>query len=329
MVIANRPVRVVFFGTPEFAIPTLELLHARSFAEGGILRCDILCVVTQEDKPRGRGLKVAPPPVKVFAEKVGLPVFQPHRIRSPEAVAFIRSLEPDVLVLAAYGQLIPGELLKFPLGALNVHPSLLPRYRGAAPIQRTVLSGDEVTGVTIMLMDEGMDTGPILAQRSLRVGECETAGSLHDRLARLGGELLVETLEKWIKGLIEPRNQDDALASYAPPLSKDEAIIDWSSSGFRISCQIRAFDPHPGAVTFWKGKRIKCFGASNPRPLDSPGEPGQVLALENSRVWVRAGDNTAVPVGVLQLEGRRRLGADEFVRGVPDFLGSVLGGMRP
>ncbi|SFM65376.1 methionyl-tRNA formyltransferase [Thermodesulforhabdus norvegica] len=328
MVAVGRAVRIVFCGTPEFAVPTLEALYARSIKTENTPRFEILCVVTREDRPRGRGLKLTPPPVKVFAEKVGLPIFQPGRIRSPEAVNFIRSLAPDVLVVAAYGQLIPEELLKFPLGALNVHPSLLPRFRGAAPIQRAILSGDEVTGVTIMLMDEGMDTGPILAQKVVGVGECETAGSLHDRLALMGGELLVETLEKWVKGEVEPREQDEGVATYAPPISKDETIISWFEPGYLVSRRIRAFDPLPGAVTFWRGKRVKCFGASRPRPVNFNVEPGKVIEVANSVAWICAGDGTAVPVRFFQLEGRRRLGAEEFARGLPEFVGSVLGEMR-
>lgn len=312
-------VRIVFCGTPEFAIPSLEALYTCSW-------CDLVCVVTGRDKPKGRGLKLQSPPVKVRAEELGLRVFQPERIRSSDSIDYIKSLNPDVLVVVAYGQFIPRDLLySFRLGAVNVHPSLLPKYRGAAPIQRAILAGEDRTGVTVMLIDDGMDSGPILAMEKVEIGHCESAGALHDRLAHMGAELLVKTLEEWSVGEVVPIPQDDALATYALPIQRNETIIDWNNSAAFVSRQIRAYDPFPGAVTFWKGRRLKCFGTSRPKIVPVTDRPGKVIEVNSSYALIQAGDGAAVPVGFFQLEGRRCLRVDEFIRGVPNFVGSVLG----
>lgn len=314
--VTAEPVRVIFCGTPDFAVPSLEELH-RSGA-------DILEVVTQPDRPKGRGRKPSPPPVKTAAERFGLPVFQPERIRDPEVIRRLTSRNAHCLVLVAYGQLLPKSLLDaFPLGALNVHPSLLPKYRGAAPIQRAILNGDTETGVCIMVMDEGMDTGPVLAMSSVPIRHEDTFGTLHDTLAREGARLLCRTLEAWRHGLCEPVAQDSSRAVLAPPVQKQEAHVDWRQSAVSVWCRIRAFDPWPGAYGYHGSHRIKFFNAR----LSSfavEGSPGEVLGLSREGLLVRAGDGRAVFVGALQLEGRKVVPAEAFLRGYDLRAGSVF-----
>ncbi|QCQ22255.1 methionyl-tRNA formyltransferase [Desulfoglaeba alkanexedens] len=308
--------RLLFLGTPDFACPYLEKL-----VEAG---APVPLVVTQPDRPRGRGKIPTPPPVKVLAETLGLKVYQPEKIRSPEVVAYLTSFGADCLVLVAYGQLLPKRLLDaFPLGAVNAHPSLLPRHRGAAPIQRTLLAGETVTGVSIMLMDAGMDTGPVLARKKVPIGDTETFGSLHDRLAQVGAELLVETLAAWHAKKIQPEPQDNRLATAAPPIHKDELIIAWQDPASAIVNRIRAFDPWPGAVTRHAGKRLKCFSAGL-LPWKSEGRAGEVLGATEAGLVVLAGDGQALTIGDLQLEGKRVLEAGAFLRGYPIPRGSRL-----
>ncbi len=314
--VTAEPVRVVFCGTPNFAVPTLEELH-RSGA-------DILMVVTQPDRPKGRGRKTSPPPVKTAAERLGLPVLQPERIRDPEVIRTLTALQAHCLVLAAYGQLLPKSLLDaFPLGALNVHPSLLPKYRGAAPIQRAILNGDTETGVCIMLMDEGMDTGPVLAVESVPIRPEDTFGTLHDTLARHGARLLCRTLDAWRHGRCRPVPQDSSRAVPAPPVQKEEAHVDWSLPAASVWCRIRAFDPWPGAYGFHGSQRIKFFDARM-SSFVTEGPPGEVLGLSRDGLLVRAGDGTAVVLGTLQLEGRKPVPAEAFLRGHDLPSGSVF-----
>ncbi|SMC22372.1 methionyl-tRNA formyltransferase [Desulfacinum hydrothermale DSM 13146] len=299
--------RLVFLGTPDFAVPTLEELAKRG--------ADIALVVTQPDRPKGRGRKPAPSPVKIAAQRLGLSVYQPERIRHPEAVERLLSLDAQCLVLVAYGQLLPKALLEgFPLGALNVHPSLLPKYRGAAPIQRALMNGEEETGVSIMLMDEGMDTGPVLAVQRVPIQPEDTAGTLHDRLAALGAELMCRTLAQWNAGRCRPMAQDDHLACPAPPIQKGEIRVDWGRPAQQVANQIRALDPWPGAYTTHRGKRLKLFRA-RPSQLNVSGRPGEVLGECEDGLLVAAGDGKAVLIGRLQGEGKRALDAQEFLRG--------------
>ncbi|MEJ5349264.1 MAG: methionyl-tRNA formyltransferase [Desulfosoma sp.] len=312
----GNPVRVVFCGTPEFAVPTLLRLHERGV--------HIVQVVTQPDRPKGRGQKPAPSPVKITADRLGLPVMQPHRIRDMETVRDLTSLQAQALVLVAYGQILPKSLLEgFPFGALNVHPSLLPKYRGAAPIQRAVLHGEKETGVSIMLMTEGLDTGPVLAVERVPIGELDTFGTLHDTLARVGAELLCRTLEAWIHGACRPVPQDDTQAVLAPPIQKHELHIPWQESAASVSCRIRAFDPWPGAFSYHGGKRIKFFNARL-TAHSAEGLPGEVLGLSQDGLLVRAGDGVAVAIGTLQMEGRKPVPAEAFLRGYDLPLGSVF-----
>jgi methionyl-tRNA formyltransferase len=307
---------LVFLGTPDFALPSLRMLADE--------HADIRLVVTQPDQAQGRGRKVAPPPIKALAEKLDIPVFQPQRLRAPEAVGRIGTVNAECLVVVAYGQLLPQELLDIaPLGAINVHASMLPRYRGAAPIQRALMAGELATGISVMLLDSGMDTGPILKLQEVAIQEGDTGGSVHNKLAILGAELLVETLTQWKAGTITPMFQDAAQASYAPPIRKEEHRIGWIREAKRIVWQIRALDPWPGAHCQYLGKRIKCFDAAL-LPLKGDGRAGEILGLAGTGLVVLGGDQQALCIGALQMEGHRRLSADAFVCGHEMPQGTVL-----
>lgn len=309
--------RVVFMGTPEFAVPTLRaLLDHPDFAVVG--------VVTQPDRPAGRGQEAHPSPVKRVAMAAGVPVFQPEKLRTPEAFTQLRAWAPDLIIVAAFGQILRQNVLDLPpKGCINVHASLLPRWRGAAPIPAAIRAGDAQSGITIMQMDAGMDTGPILAQRSIPLDPRETGQSLHDKLALLGGELLLETLPAYLAGQIRPRPQpeDPTLITYAPPLKKEEGLIDWTRSAAEIDRLVLAFTPWPGTFTYWNGRLLKVLSGT---PADGALEPGRV---------VRQGTGLAVGTGAgvfvverLQLEGRKAVSAEEFVRGQPAIVGAILGG---
>ncbi|MFO7982719.1 MAG: methionyl-tRNA formyltransferase [Desulfuromonadales bacterium] len=299
-----REIRTVFMGTPDFALETLKGL-----IEAGV---DLCAVYTQPDRPSGRGRKLTPPPVKVLAEQHDIPVFQPPKLRAPEAVEQLRELEPDLIVVVAFGQILPKSVLEIPeYGCINVHASLLPRYRGAAPINKAIIDGEESTGITTMLMDEGLDTGDMLVRKSLAIGPEETAGELHHRLALLGRETMVETLARLCAGTLEPEPQDDEKSSYAPMLKKEDGRIDWSRSAEEIHNQVRGLDPWPGAYTKLEGKDIKLFGTS---PLEGSGEPGTVLSADSEGVRIACGEGVLL-CRELQLPGRKRLPTADFVRG--------------
>ena len=240
-------------GSPEFALPTLRRL-AQTYPVVG--------VVTQPDRPSGRGRKLTPPPVKLLALELGLPVIQPERLRHPDAMQTLREWQPDLIIVAAFGQILRQEVLDLPhYGCINVHASLLPRWRGAAPIQAAILHGDAETGVSIMRMDAGVDTGPILSQRSIAITPDDTAGSLSQKLAGLGAELLIETLPAYLEGTLQPQPQDDALATYAPMLKKEEGLLDFTQTAFQLERVVRAFNPKPGAYTFYQGQILKVHRA--------------------------------------------------------------------
>lgn len=315
-IIATDFPSLIFMGTPDFAVPSLTKL-----IDAGVT---VRLVVTQPDRPSGRGLKPGSSPVKITAEKFGVPVFQPPKVRGAEPIERIRSYGAECAVVVAFGQILPQAFLDcFPLGVLNVHASLLPLYRGAAPIHRAILAGERSTGVSIMLLDAGMDTGPVFSQRAIPVSERDTFGVVHDRLAEMGADLLIETLEAWGKGLISPLPQENEAASYAPPLKKEELRVAWGLSARRIVDVIRAFDPWPGAFGFLQGKRVKFFGASI-RDLRVEGEPGTIVGQMMKELAVVAGDGQVLSVAGLQMEGQRRMSADEFLRGRPMAVGSRL-----
>jgi methionyl-tRNA formyltransferase len=301
--------RIVFFGTPEFAVPSL-----RALVQAGER---VVGVVTQPDKPAGRGQKPTPPPVKLVAQELQLPVLQPSKVRdNPELFAALRAWRPDVIVVAAYGKILPREILEIPPhGCINVHASLLPKYRGAAPIQWALLNGEQVTGITIMLMSEEMDAGPVLLQRSVFIEPEETCGELQARLAREGAECLVEALRAWHAGRLTPQPQDSSQVTFAPALRKEQALIDWNQSADAISRIVRAFAPNPGAFFLWQGKRVKVYRARALEDAGSEGTlPGTVLEVEPRLVVAcRVG---ALELIEVQLEGRRKSAGSAFARGV-------------
>lgn len=300
--------RVVFFGTPEFAIASLKALRKAGH--------DILLVVSREDKPAGRNLLMTTPAVADFARAVGLPVMQAEKLGNDEVVQQFRRLGFDVGVVVAFGRFIPSKLLRIPpYGFVNVHPSLLPRHRGPAPIQWAIYSGDKETGVTTMLLDEGMDTGPILLQRATPIHPKEHAPQLEARLALLGAELLVATLKGLEDTSLKPKPQDPSQATVTPKLERKMGRVDWSFPAEELVRRCRAFDPWPGLFCNFRGGRLKIHGLEigESRPGDEP--PGTVLAVGKMGIEVRAGKQTTVILTELQREGRRRLPADAFILG--------------
>lgn len=307
--------RLMFMGTPQFAVPSLKAVAEQY---------DIVAVVTQPDRPASRGRKPTAPPVKKAAVALGLPVLQPETLRDEEVVGKLGELAPRVIVVAAYGQILRPEVLAIPpAGIINVHPSLLPKYRGASPIAGALLAGEEETGVTIMLMDEGMDTGPILAQKATEIRPEDTTGSLEDRLANLGAELLVDTLSRWLDGLIDALPQDDSEATYTRLISKDEAVIDWSLPALELWHRVRAYNPRPGARTSWEGSLLKVLRAHPDVQWRGSEEPGRVLELPNGTA-VATGQG-ALFLDEVQLAGRRAMTIQDFTRGQREFVGSLLG----
>lgn len=308
--------RLVFMGTPRFAVPILEALLASPY--------QVVAVYTQPDRPGGRGRRLVPPPVKETALGHNVPVVQPRRLKTADELAHLRSLESDVLVVAAYGQILPQGVLDIaPRGAINVHPSLLPRHRGPSPIASAILSGDEVTGVSIMLMDAGTDTGPVLSHQAVKIEPQDTTGTLSERLARLGAELLLETLPLWLEGAIVPQPQDNVQATSSHMIHKEEGHIHWHRPASQIWRQVRAFQPWPGAYAFWKGELLKIIAAT-PLLGREVAEPGAVVALEKPYLVGVQTEDGVLALGLLQREGRKVMTAEEFIRGQRDFIGSVL-----
>lgn len=307
---------LVFLGTPDFAVRSLRKLID--------CKAGVRLVITQPDQPSGRGLKVHESPVKTLAFDAGIPVYQPNRINDDEVIEKIRSCGAECAVVVAFGQIVPQSFLDtFPLGTLNLHGSLLPRYRGAAPIQRAILAGEGVTGISIMLLDAGMDTGPVLSQKEIALGPADTFGEVYETLATEGAELLANTLRDWTAGRLAARKQDDALATLAPPIQKEELRIDWKSPAKNIINKIRAFDPAPGAWCMLGGKRVKCFGASS-FSWDSKGAGGEVAGIAECGLIVAGSCGRSLCIGELQMEGQRRMRAYEFTRGRPISRGSFL-----
>ena len=307
------PLRIVFMGSPEFAVPTLRVVSALE---------NVVGVVTQPDKPAGRGQKVAWPSVKRYAIERGLPVLQPKRARDPELVDALRALAPDVAVVVAYGKILPQAVLDVPrLGCLNVHGSLLPRYRGAAPVQWAVINGDAETGVTIMRLDAGMDTGPMLLWRALKIGDDETSGALAARLAGIGAEVMAVALGRLKAGALVETPQDDTLATMAPMLRKELGNLDFTWPAERLRNLVRGVDPWPGAHTYLDGELLKVWGA---RRAPGKGQPGEVLGVEPEGLVVACGEGS-LSFAELQLAGRKRLPAAAFVAGRPIAPGTRLG----
>lgn len=299
---ATQP-RIVFMGSPEFAVPTLQAL-AEAYPVVG--------VVTQPDKPAGRGRKPTPPPVKRIAEALGLPVMQPRRLRAPEAYEQLAAWQPDLIVVAAYGQILRPNVLALPrYGCINVHASLLPRWRGASPIQHAILHGDAETGITIMLMDEGMDTGPILTQEALPIAPDDTAGTLSPKLSALGARLLLETLPGYLAGDIQPRPQPEEGVTYAPLLKKEDGRLDFTEPAAALARRVRAFNPWPGTFTEWQGKLLKIHRA-HAAPQPSPGA-GERLVVEG-RPAIGTGEGVLV-LDEVQPAGKKPMPGEVFLRG--------------
>lgn len=307
--------RIIFMGTPDFAVPTLEAL-----VTGGH---EVIAAVTQPDKPKGRGKAVLMTPVKEKALEYGIPVYQPVKAREPEFIEVLKSLEPEVIVVVAFGQILPKEILEIPrYGCVNVHASLLPKYRGAAPIQWAVIDGEEESGVTTMQMDEGLDTGDILEMEKIRLEEKETGGSLFDKLSRLGGKLILSTLSGLENGTVVPKKQGETTTPYAKMLKKTMGEIDWNMEAAAIERLIRGLNPWPSAYTSCNGKTLKIW-AADVLPGGQGEEPGRVRAGKDS-LLVETGSGL-LSITELQLEGKKRMDTASFLRGfsIPD--GTVLG----
>ena len=324
--------RIIFIGTPDFSAIILEKLCESEFKP--------TLVVTAPDKPVGRGQTLTPPPVKMTAQKYKIPVLQPEKILPPtknSAGGEILNSKPDLIIVAAYGQILPKEILDIPKrGSLNVHPSLLPKYRGASPIQYAILNGEKKTGVTIILMDEKMDRGPILNQRALEIEKDETATTLYQKLANLGASLLMETIPKWMQGMIKSHPQDDSQATYTTILTREDGRINWKKTAQDLEREIRAFDYWPGSFTFWQKRdgtmvRMKVLKA---RILKSTGgityPTGKTLVAPQNEICIQCrkgflgGGGDFLVIERLQPEGKKEIGAEEFLRGYPDFIGTIL-----
>ena len=313
---------VLFMGTPDFAVPSLNaLLAAPNYRVVG--------VVTQPDRPAGRGHALQASSVKRAALAVGITVLQPEKLRAPGVYEQLPALKPDVIVVAAFGQILRQNVLDLPrFGCVNVHASLLPRWRGAAPIQAAIRAGDMHSGITIMKIEAGLDTGPMLAARAIPIASDDTGQTLHDKLAALGAPLLIETLDSYLAGHITPQPQDNALSTYAPMLTKDDGRIDWSQTAAEIARQVRAYDPWPGTFTAWDGQSLKILGGS---PLlneyTNPTDSGRVITITHHQ---RAAIAVGTADGLFQLErvqlaGRSAVEIDAFVLGHPTFLDAHLG----
>ncbi|HEY51388.1 MAG TPA: methionyl-tRNA formyltransferase [Dehalococcoidia bacterium] len=309
--------RVLFMGTPEFAVPPLEKLVQGHYP--------VVAVYTQPDKLGGRGRSLVMSPVKKAGLSAGLPVVQPTSLKDSETVQQLAGFRPEVIVLAAFGQILPGPVLDIPrYGCLNIHPSLLPRYRGPSPVAAAILAGDEVTGVTMMLMDRGLDTGPILTQEKVAISPSDTTGSLSARLSHMAAETLPDVLVRWTAGEITPRPQDEARATYCAAIKKEDGEIDWQLSAEDIWRRVRAYQPWPGAYTSWRDRRLEIIEAVA-LPAEGGLKTGQVVALPCGGAGFGVGTGDGI-LGVIkvQLQGKRAMLAADFLRGQRQLVGSVL-----
>ncbi|OPX84214.1 MAG: Methionyl-tRNA formyltransferase [Pelotomaculum sp. PtaB.Bin104] len=311
--------RVIFMGTPDFAVPSL-----RALVESGHT---VQAVVTQPDRPKGRGKKEAPPPVKEEAQALGLPVLQPLKVKDQDFIKSLQGFSPEIIVVVAYGQILPRDILLLPeYGCVNVHASLLPKYRGAAPVHWAVINGEQETGITTMFMDEGLDTGDIILQENTPVSDKDTVGTIHDRLAEMGARLLSKTLDL-IERAQAPRTPQGDQSSYAPMITGADELIQWNKPARDIFNHIRGMDPWPGARTFLGGKRLKIWRAhvieENQAQEYPHSEPGQILGTGREGLTVLTGKGIIV-IDELQLQGAKRMMTADFLRGTPGILGSVL-----
>jgi methionyl-tRNA formyltransferase len=306
--------RIVFMGSPVFAVPSLERLVLDNY--------QVAAVYTQPDRPAGRGRALVPPPVKVAALKMGLTVVQPEKLKTEGVITQLGEFKPDVIVVCAYGQILPNAVLDMPpYHCLNVHFSLLPRHRGASPVVSTLLAGDEFAGVSVMIVTPKLDTGPVLSRAAITILPQDNAGTLTEKLALVGADLLMETLTGWLRGEMEPLPQDDSQATYFSQMKKEAGEIDWKLPALTIWRQVRAYNPWPGCYTTWRGKQLKIIEAEA-LPDESALEAGRVMDLPG-RLGIGTGRGV-LNVLKLQLQGRRAVSAAEFLRGQRDFLGEKL-----
>lgn len=306
--------KIIFMGTPDFAAASLEALIAS--------RHEIQAVVTQPDKPKGRKGELTPSPVKVIAKREGIKVYQPLKVRDEEFVKTLRAYNPDVMVVVAFGQIIPLSILKMPkYGCVNIHGSLLPKYRGAAPIQWAVLDGEKETGITTILMDEGIDTGDILLKKTIKIDTDETSGSLFDKLMALGAETILETLDELEKGNLTPTKQGESPTAYAKMLTKAMGLIDFTKPAKELDCFVRGMDPWPSAYTLLSGKTLKLWKV---RAVEGSGKAGSVIDIGKESFTIACGEG-AIEVLEVQLEGKKRMSAGDFLKGSTLNIGQELG----
>ncbi|MBG9450239.1 methionyl-tRNA formyltransferase [Cytobacillus firmus] len=299
--------KIVFMGTPDFSVPVLKQIIDDGY--------EVIGVVTQPDRPVGRKKVLTPPPVKVEAEKQGIPVYQPEKIRQPDELEKVLALKPDLVVTAAFGQILPKELLDAPkYGCINVHASLLPELRGGAPIHYSILQGKEKTGITIMYMAEKLDAGDILTQVEVPITETDTVGTLHDKLSEAGSKLLSETLPKLLNGELNPIKQNEEEATFAYNIKREQEKIDWSKTGEEIYNHIRGLNPWPVAYTTFDGKVVKIWNSKKVKHAKSE-EPGTIIRLEEDGIVVASGNDTAVKITELQPSGKKKMPAEQFLRG--------------
>ena len=305
---------IVFMGTPEFAVPCLERLISDGHNVKGVF--------TQPDKPKGRGHKMQFPPVKECAVDAGIPVYQPLKMKDGEAISILENLNPELIIVVAYGKILPKEILDYPkYGCINMHASILPRYRGAAPIQWSVINGEKISGVTAMQMDVGLDTGDMLLTKTVEIDENETAGELHDKLSVLGADVMSETIDLLLKGELKPEKQNDSDSNYAPMLSKDLCPIDWNESAQKVHNKVRGLSPWPVATAKLGEKTIKIHKtAVSGRCNATPGE----VVVSDKKLVVACGESTSVEIIVLQTEGKKAMNASDFLRGNPIEKGIIL-----
>ncbi|MBK5897852.1 methionyl-tRNA formyltransferase [Catonella massiliensis] len=306
--------KIIFMGTPDFAAASLEALIAS--------RHEIQAVVTQPDKPKGRKGELTPSPVKVIAKREGIKVYQPLKVRDEEFVKTLRAYNPDVMVVVAFGQIIPLSILKMPkFGCVNIHGSLLPKYRGAAPIQWAVLDGEKETGITTILMDEGIDTGDILLKKTIKIDTDETSGSLFDKLMALGAETILETLDELEKGSLTPTKQGESPTAYAKMLTKAMGLIDFTRPAKELDCFVRGMNPWPSAYTLLSGKTLKLWKV---RAVEGSGKAGSVIDIDKESFTIACGEG-AIEVLEVQLEGKKRMSAGDFLKGSTLNIGQELG----
>ena len=306
--------KVVFMGTPDFSVPSLKTL---------IETQEVVGVVTQPDRPAGRGKQLRPSPIKVVAQEANIPVYQPKSLRKKSSAEQLREWNPDVIVVAAFGQILRPHVLELPKhGCINVHASLLPRWRGASPIQHAILEGDAETGVCLMQMDVGLDTGDVYVCQSVEITPTETAASLHDKLAEAGAQLTAQYLDDILHGKITRKPQDDTLSTYAPMISKEDGRLNWTEPAVKLERRIRAMTPWPGAFSSWQGKMLKIKDASLAEGKLPSGQPGQVINYAGGTA-VLTGEG-GIHLDTIQLAGKKAMAVADFLRGQPDFIGAVL-----